>query len=95
MNVEESKWWRTMFKEYGLVPKDKGICKGGCRRCEANRTTRGRGHPDWEIMFWQSISSNGKYERSHRWQDRGKNIEDITQFEVGMNNRKFKRYRKQ
>jgi hypothetical protein len=96
MNIEERKWWKTMFREYGLVPKPKGVCKGGCRHCLANKMTAGKGHPNWEIMFWQSISSNGKYERSHRWQDRGKNnIEDVTQFEMGMNNRKYRGVKRQ
>ena len=64
--------------------------KCGCRHCMAMKMHRGRGHPNWEIMFWQSIYSTGKFERSPDWRDRDfKNIEDITQFEVGMNNRKY------
>lgn len=89
------KEFEKTLKEYGLDGYvDKGICKGHCRRCKANRMTRGRNHPNWEIMFWQSIYSSGEFERSHRFQDRGQQLEDITQFEMGLNNRKFrKKYR--
>ena len=53
--------------------------------------SRDPNHPDWDKMFWQSIYSRGEFERSPRWQDRGGQLEDITQFEMGLNNRKFKR----
>lgn len=87
----EKKEFEKILKEYGLDDYvDKGICKGHCRRCKANRMTRGRNHPNWDIMFWQSIYSTGEFERSHRWQDRGQQLEDITQFEMGMNNRMFR-----
>ena len=83
--------WAKMFREYGIVDTvKKGVCGGNCRRCKANRMTRGRNHPNWDIMFWQSIYSTGEFERSHRWQDRGQQLEDITQLEMGMNNRIFK-----
>ena len=86
------KEYRKTLREYGLDDHvDKGICKGKCRRCKANRITRGRNHPAWEIMFWQSIYSRGEWERSPRWQDRGQQLEDTTQFEMGLNNRKFRK----
>jgi len=67
--------------------------KCGCRKCIAMKMYRDRNHPYWEMMFWQSISSNGKFERSHRWQDRNRNnVEDITQKKVGYNNRKYMKY---
>lgn len=83
--------FNKLFREYGIVDTiKKGVCKGNCRRCKANRITRGRNHPAWEEMFWDSISSTGSWERSPRWRDR-KYLEDITQFEMGLNNRMFKK----
>ena len=67
-----------------------------CRRCIAMKMWRDPNHPNWSKMFWDSVQGYGKFERSPRWQDRKNELgDDITQFEMGMNNRMHKRKRSQ